>query len=48
LRRTSSGAELWVDTTSGYFVDLLFRLGVARGWNDGGVWQLYGVATTVY
>jgi len=46
--RTSSGAELWVDTTSGYFVDLLFRIGLARGWNDGGVWQLYGVATTVY
>ncbi len=46
--RSGSGAELWFDTTSGYFVDLLFRVGVARGWNDGGVWQLYGVATTVY
>jgi outer membrane protein assembly factor BamA len=46
--RVGSGAELWVDTTSGYFVDLLFRLGAARGWNEGGVWQFYGVATTVY
>jgi hypothetical protein len=46
--RGGSGAELWLDTTAGYFADLLFRLGVARGWSEGGVWQTYFVATTVY
>ncbi len=46
--RGGSGAELWLDTTAGYFIDLLFRLGVARGWSEGGVWQTYFVATTVY
>jgi hypothetical protein len=46
--RGGSGAELWFDTTTGYFVDFLFRLGLARGWSDGGVWQTYFVATTMY
>jgi sugar lactone lactonase YvrE len=46
--RGGSGAELWVDTTGGYFVDLLFRVGVARGWSTDGLWQTYFLATTVY
>lgn len=46
--RSGSGAELWADTTGGYFIDLLFRLGVARGWNEGGAWHAYAVASTVY
>ncbi len=46
--RGGSGAELWLDTSAGYFIDLLFRLGVARGWSEGGVWQTYFVATTMY
>ncbi len=46
--RGGSGAELWVDTTGGYFVDLLFRVGLARGWSTDGLWQTYFLATTVY
>lgn len=46
--RGGSGAELWVDTTGGYFVDLLLRIGFARGWSDDGLWQSYFLATTMY
>jgi Tol biopolymer transport system component len=45
---TSVGAELWVDTTIGYFAAFNFRVGYARGLATGGTDKVYFVAAVPY
>jgi outer membrane protein assembly factor BamA len=42
------GAELWVDTTLGYFAAFNFRVGYARGLAKGGIDKVYFVAAVPY
>ena len=42
------GAELWVDTTLGYFAPFNFRIGYARGLSGGGIDKVYFVAAVPY
>lgn len=42
--KTGSGAELWFESTLGYFATFNFRLGYARGWASGGIDKVYFVA----
>ncbi len=42
------GAELWVDTTIGYFASFNFRVGYARGLSTGGIDKVYFVAAIPY
>ncbi|HEY1956294.1 MAG TPA: hypothetical protein VGH28_11795 [Polyangiaceae bacterium] len=42
------GAELWFDTTLGYFAAFNFRVGYARGLSGGGIDKVYFVAAVPY
>jgi len=42
------GAEIWVDTTLGYFAAFNFRVGYARGLSGGGIDKVYFVAAVPY
>jgi hypothetical protein len=42
------GAEVWVDSTLGYFAPLNFRVGYARGLAAGGIDKVYFVAAVPY
>jgi len=42
------GAEIWVDTTLGYFASFDFRVGYARGLSGGGIDKVYFVAAIPY
>jgi outer membrane protein assembly factor BamA len=45
---TGVGAELWFDTTLGYFAPFNFRVGYARGVATGGIDKVYFVAAVPY
>jgi outer membrane protein assembly factor BamA len=46
--KSGIGAELWVDTTLGYFAAFNFRVGYARGLASGGIDKVYFVAALPY
>jgi outer membrane protein assembly factor BamA len=42
------GAELWIDTSLGYFASFNFRVGYARGLSTGGIDKVYFVAAVPF
>ncbi|HSQ63159.1 MAG TPA: hypothetical protein VLM85_08075, partial [Polyangiaceae bacterium] len=42
------GAEVWVDTTLGYFAPFDFRVGYARGLGPSGIDKVYFVAAVPF
>jgi hypothetical protein len=46
--KTGTGGELWFEFLLGYSIDLLFRLGFARGWASDGVDKVYFVAASPF
>ena len=46
--KSGTGAELWFESTLGYFVSFNWRLGYARGLASGGMDKLYFVAAVPY
>lgn len=46
--KLGSGGEIGIESTLGYYVSFIFRLGYAHGWMSGGIDKIYFVAAVPY